>query len=43
MLYALVPEGSPPIQVKKMDGHRGIEVNDVFFPMQEETPAAAKF
>lgn len=34
MVYAVVPEGTPPIKVGRMGEHRGIELNDVFIPLQ---------
>jgi len=33
MLYALVPEGTPPIRVGQMADHSGIELNHVFVPL----------
>lgn len=34
MLYAVVPEGTPPIRVGQMADRRGIELNNVFVPLQ---------
>jgi uncharacterized heparinase superfamily protein len=34
MLYAVVPEGTPPIRVGQLTGPRGIELNHVFVPLQ---------
>ena len=34
MLYAVVPEGTPPIRVGQMADHHGIELNHVFVPLQ---------
>jgi uncharacterized heparinase superfamily protein len=34
MLYAVVPEGTPPIRVGQPTGVRGIELNHVFVPLQ---------
>lgn len=33
MVYAVVPEGTPPIRVGQMADHRGIELNHVFVPL----------
>ena len=33
MLYAVVPEGTPPIRVGQMANHRAIELNHVFVPL----------
>ena len=33
MLYAVVPEGTPPIRVGQMANHRSIELNHVFVPL----------
>lgn len=33
MLYAVVPEGTPPIRVGQRADHRGIELNHVFVPL----------
>jgi len=34
MLYAVVPEGTPPVRVGQLTGRRGIELNHVFVPLQ---------
>jgi uncharacterized heparinase superfamily protein len=34
ILYAVVPEGTPPIRVCQVADHRGIELNYVFVPLQ---------
>jgi hypothetical protein len=34
MLYAVVPEGTPPVRVGQLTGHHGIELNHVFVPLQ---------
>ena len=34
MLYAVVPECTPPIRVGQKTGHCGIELNHVFVPLQ---------
>jgi uncharacterized heparinase superfamily protein len=34
MVYAVVPEGTPPIRVTRTADHRGIELNHIFVPLQ---------
>jgi hypothetical protein len=34
MLYAVVPEGTPPVRVGQLTGRRGIELNHVFVPLE---------
>jgi uncharacterized heparinase superfamily protein len=34
MLYAVVPEGTPPVTVSQLTGRRGIELNHVFVPLE---------
>lgn len=34
MLYAVVPEGTPPVRVGQLTSRRGIELNHVFVPLE---------
>jgi hypothetical protein len=34
MVYAIAPEGAPPVRVGRTADHRGIELNHIFVPLQ---------